>query len=105
MVGKRNLSYHSQSEQAPKTGGHAQQNGNGGADLESGPAPANGGNGPPKLFKFRDIANTALEDHRREELKQQLLFGLKQVDLERFRKSEQDVCSVAVLSSYLLNAD
>lgn len=90
MVGKRNRSFYSEGK-AKKTTGRSNGTPPQDRDVESGPVSSSGGNNKPKLFKFRDIANTALEDSRREELKQQLLFGLEQVDIERFRKSEKDV--------------
>ena len=95
MVGKRNRSTHSANAQTTgRSNGNAPQNNN---DLESGPVTSSGNGNKPKLFKFRDIAHTALEDSRREELKNQLLFGLKEVDIERFRKSDKDVRLTCIL--------
>lgn len=92
MVGRRNRSFYAEGGKSNGTGSNGnpnkQQDNN---DLERGPAPANGNGNKPRIFKFKDVAHTALEDSRREELKKQLLFGLEQVDLERFRKSDQDL--------------
>lgn len=76
---------------------HASRNGNGNGDLESGMLGNGNGNGhahpvdKPKLFRFRDAANTALEDKRREDLKRQLLHGIDRRNLEQFRKSDEEV--------------
>lgn len=86
MVGKRSRNFfHEAGKTTGRTNG-TERNG----DLERGPM-ASGGNSKPRVFRFKDVANTALENSRREELKKQLLFGLEQVDLERFRKTDQDV--------------
>ena len=45
----------------------------------------------PKVWRFKDAAVTALEDHRREQLKQQLLTGIDRDALEQFRKSDEEL--------------
>lgn len=62
-------------------------------DLENGRAIRASGI-KPKIFRFHDVAKTALEDSRREELKKKLLDGLEEVDLERYRKKKEDVGAV-----------
>jgi len=98
MVGRRNRTFvfdHNKDKpHASETNGKPKDN-----DLESGPVMSNGNGKKPDLFKFKDIADTAIEDRRKEELKKQLLDGLSQVDLERFRKSDQDVCTSCSLST------
>ncbi len=68
------------------------------SDLENGKSSshsANGQNGDararPKMWRFRDAANTALEDSRREELKKALLSEVDRDALEKFRKSEEQL--------------
>lgn len=69
-------------------------------DREDGPTQDNkkdvetGGMGRKRLFRFRDIANTAMEDRRREELKRQLLEGVDREGLEKYRKSDDEVSGV-----------
>jgi cation diffusion facilitator family transporter len=68
-------------------------------DLESGrdqPTPYhyhrhNGNRLPPRIMRFQDIAWTALDDARRERLKMALLEGISHRDLERFRKSREEL--------------
>ncbi|KAJ9630717.1 hypothetical protein H2203_001241 [Taxawa tesnikishii (nom. ined.)] len=66
-------------------------------DREDGPTQDNkkdvetGGMGRKRLFRFRDIANTAMEDRRREELKRQLLEGVDREGLEKYRKSDDEL--------------
>jgi len=86
MVGSRNKSWRADSQQ-PGTGkanGYSAEDGNG--DLESGNAKPR-----PHLFQFRDAAHTALEDSRREELKETLLHGIDRESLEKFRKSDEEL--------------
>ncbi|KAK3671049.1 hypothetical protein LTR78_009010 [Recurvomyces mirabilis] len=45
----------------------------------------------PKLWRFRDAANTALEDQRREEMKEALMGGINRDNLEEFRKSDEEL--------------
>ena len=53
---------------------------------------ANGNARPrPRVWKFRDAAMTALEDHRRDELKKALLSGVDREALEKFRKSDEEL--------------
>jgi cation diffusion facilitator family transporter len=58
----------------------------------NGDAQANGNGGlKPKIWRFKDAANTALEDRRREELKNALLKGIDREKLEKFRKSDKEL--------------
>ncbi|KAK4898333.1 hypothetical protein LTR28_001616, partial [Elasticomyces elasticus] len=87
MVGKHSLS--SGQGQNGDTKGNGAWPGKKG-DLESG----NGhGNAParPDMFRFKDAATAALADHRREELKTQLLTGVDRDQLEKFRKSDEEL--------------
>lgn len=59
-----------------------------GGDIESG---LNGARNKPKIFRFQDAARTAILDSRREELKKKLLQGVDDVDLERYRKSDDQL--------------
>jgi cation diffusion facilitator family transporter len=49
---------------------------------------------PTRLFGFHDATRTALEDARREELKNALLEGIDRDALERFRKSPEELKAV-----------
>jgi cation diffusion facilitator family transporter len=99
MVGKREL-YRASSKY-----GKGQQNNQrteSADDLESG-IYANGSAGyangysngsvkpRPRLWRFKDAANTALQDKRREDLKKALLHGLDRDGLEKFRKSDEEL--------------
>lgn len=46
---------------------------------------------PPRILRFQDAAWTALEDARREELKNSILKGIDRDGLEKFRKSEDEL--------------
>ncbi|KEY69272.1 hypothetical protein S7711_01723 [Stachybotrys chartarum IBT 7711] len=48
----------------------------------------------PRIFRFQDAARTALADLRRDELKSALLTGINRDELEKFRKSKQDLDSI-----------
>ena len=66
-------------------------------DLENGHHPHSNGHAHgdarprPKVWRFKDAAVTALEDHRREQLKKQLLSGVDRDELESFRKSDEEL--------------
>jgi hypothetical protein len=66
-----------------------------GHDLERGTSYQNGDASSrrqrPRIFKFQDIARTALEDKRRDDLKKALLHGIDRHGLEKFRKSEAEL--------------
>lgn len=65
-----------------------------GGDLERGPSSYTGltsGRPPPRIFKFRDIAQTALDDRRREDLKNALFHNIDRHGLEKFRKSKSEL--------------
>lgn len=102
MVGKRAITFNDQKKQdnrrAFNTGGRS--------DLESGTANGNAQNGDarprpdgsarprPDVWRFRDAAMTALEDKRREELKKTLLEGVDREELEKFRKSDEELKAI-----------
>ena len=100
MVGKRNTFWGNDQRQAsyerPVTS-HSYDEESGHAQLNGGPnGHANGGaNGDakprPRIWRFKDAANTALEDSRREELKNSLLSGVDRDGLEKFRKSDEEL--------------
>lgn len=100
MVGKRALPKPSTNRQKndirPRSRGQGQSNG----DLESGSGydsyegwtNGNGNARPrPEIWKFKDAARTALEDKRREDLKNKLLTGINRDELEEFRKSDEEL--------------
>jgi hypothetical protein len=45
----------------------------------------------PRVFRFKDSANIALEEAQREELKHTLLKAVDRDDLEKYRKSDEEV--------------
>lgn len=45
----------------------------------------------PKVWRFRDAVNTAMEDRRREQLKEAILHGINRDELENFRKSDEEL--------------
>lgn len=49
---------------------------------------------PPRIMRFQDIAWTALEDARREELKKALLGSIERDALERYRKSDDELKAI-----------
>lgn len=48
----------------------------------------------PSIFKFKDAVRTALDDRRREDLKNALLNNIDRHGLEKFRKSELELKSI-----------
>jgi cation diffusion facilitator family transporter len=97
MVGKRWTSYTNDydqsSAQSPRSRREdlehgryytsANGNSNGGANGDARPR--------PRVWRFKDAAVTALEDHRREKLKKELLVGVDREALEKFRKSDDEL--------------
>ncbi|KAK0894018.1 hypothetical protein LTR02_012515 [Friedmanniomyces endolithicus] len=107
MVGRREFarasSRDAQGQQQQKVNSFERPNSSG--DLESGLHEYGNGNGNgnqqngnakprPKMWSFRDAANTALEDARREELKKALLHGINRDELEHFRKSDDELKAI-----------
>lgn len=45
----------------------------------------------PAAFRFQDASNKALEDQRREQIKNKLIDAVKGDELEKFRKKEEEV--------------
>ena len=76
MVGKREISFRSRE--------HKDQNQHAG-DVESGLR------AKPKVSRFKDVANLAIDDKRRMELKTQLKEGIDRDALEKFRKSQGEL--------------
>lgn len=94
MVGRRNRSYHPDQSANGKQDISTKKTG----DIESGNRKDyNKGDARPRpnLFSFKDAAHTALEQERREELKNRLLNGLEEVDVKKFRKSDDEVCTLS----------
>lgn len=102
MVGKRELLRAGSQYRSNRNGRQAAITSPGqstATDLESGlqnqangNGTANGfGNNKPRLWRFRDAANTALQDKRREELKTALLEGIDRDSLEQYRKSDEEL--------------
>lgn len=79
MVGKRGIS--SSDEQAAKESTYLRK------DMEEGRPQQD------RKYRFRDQANLDPDDQRRVEFKRQLLAGVENSDLERYRKSDEEVCS------------
>lgn len=48
----------------------------------------------PDIFRFKDAASTAVDDERREELKNTLLKGIDRDELEQFRKSDDELKAI-----------
>lgn len=48
----------------------------------------------PAIFRFQDGANHALEDERRNQLKHKLIDSVKGDELEKFRKSDEELKSI-----------
>lgn len=67
------------------------------SDLENGELNGNakGQNGNakprPRMFQFRDAVNSAMEDKRRDDLKKALLQGIDRNQLEKFRKTDEEL--------------
>ena len=85
MVGRRNVASLADDKTNGRTRPDAAKRGK--SDLESG---LNGRN-KPNMFRFRDAAHTALHDSRREALKKKILAGVEDVDIEKFRKSDDEL--------------
>lgn len=88
MVGRRNRSFHP--DQKPD-GRRDTKN-----DVESGRGQNGNARPRPNLFSFKDAANTALDQDRREDLKNKLLNGLQEINVKDFRKSDEEVGSPAL---------
>jgi len=94
MVGKRGLVGGQSSENVPKYRPLSRE-----SELENGnarPDPTkrgqNGNARPrPNILRFRDAADSALQDKRRDELKKTLLTGIDRDQLEKYRKSDDEL--------------
>lgn len=115
MVGKRELhrlgSNYASGNGRTKSSGVDGMRPTSSSDIESGiHSYANGSDGEghgengdarprPKLWgRFKDAANTALEDKRRDDLKKSLLEGIQGLDqshLEKFRKSDEELKAIS----------
>lgn len=69
-----------------ESGLHEYANGNGTANGDARPR--------PKIWRFKDAATTALEDRRREQLKEALLENVDREGLEKFRKSDEELKTI-----------
>lgn len=72
---------------------HDEVNGNANGNNNARPRPKilDGKAPKPGIWRFRDAARTALEDERREDLKNKLLTHINHDELERFRKSDEEL--------------
>lgn len=72
---------------------HDEVNGNGNGNNNARPRPKilDGKAPKPGIWRFRDAARTALEDERREDLKNKLLTHINHDELEQFRKSDEEL--------------
>lgn len=114
LVGKPKSGANNRKKSTSSYGGRGGGGGRGNGDLESGTGyetyhdevneNANGNNNArprpkildgkapkPGIWRFRDAARTALEDERREDLKNKLLTHINHDELERFRKSDEEL--------------
>lgn len=48
----------------------------------------------PAVFRFQDASNRAMEDQQRKKIKDKLIDAVKGDELERFRKTEDDLKSI-----------
>lgn len=55
---------------------------------------SNGSRQKPAMMRFKDAARTALEDRRREELKEALLSNIDREGLEKHRKSKEELKAI-----------
>ena len=105
MVGKRGLvgsEKHNDADGRPKSSAGARPLSSNG-DIEAAYQSYDGGDGVrqrrnkgdarprPRVWRFKDAVDTAVEDARREELKKALLSGVDREGLEKFRKSEEQL--------------
>lgn len=70
---------------------HDEVNANGNNNARPRPKILDGKAPKPGIWRFRDAARTALEDERREDLKNKLLTHINHDELERFRKSDEEL--------------
>lgn len=99
MVGKRALNsaeqeYRKNNRWVSSTGRSDLESGNyqavnGSSSLQNGNARPR-----PEVWRFKDAARTALEDKRREELKKTILQAVDRDQLEKFRKSEEELKAI-----------
>nr|POE92993.1 metal tolerance protein 3 [Quercus suber] len=94
MVGKREI-FRASSNQG-KGGRRRQDDDTSKDDIESGiRGNGTGSNGDakprPRIWRFKDAANTVMEDRRRDQLKSALLEGIDREQLEKFRKSDDEL--------------
>jgi len=86
MVGKRNQAVQYPTSKTGDDGENGDSNGNGNFNFGK-----DNGRPRPRVFRYKDTDETAAEDERREELKQQLLKGIDRDGLEKFRKSDEEL--------------
>lgn len=65
-------------------------------DLERGPSQhgTNPGRPRPRVFRFQDVARTAMDDRRREDLKDALFNNIDRYGLEKYRRSEAELKAI-----------
>lgn len=54
----------------------------------------------PTAFKFQDVTNKAMEDERRNQMKNKLIDSVKGDELELFRKSDDEVPLCCLLRKF-----
>ena len=90
MVGKRSQF----SGQAEYSSGHDRSQSELDKKLRNGDQSQQSYGRRPRVFKFQEVAMTALEDARREQLKKDLLKGIDREALEKFRKSDDELKAI-----------
>ena len=77
------------------TNGNANGNGTGNGNARPRPKMMDSGAArKPGIWRFKDAARTALEDKRREDLKNKLLTQINHDELEEFRKSDEELKAI-----------
>jgi hypothetical protein len=87
MVGKRGITSNGQQDAKEGTGTYLSK------DVEEGRPQQD------RKYRFRDQASLDPDDQRRVEFKSKLLDGVDTSDLERFRKSDEEVCPIKLGSN------
>jgi hypothetical protein len=57
----------------------------------------------PAALRFQDASNKALEDERREQIKNRLIDSVERDQLEEYRKSKDEVCTLCHCSRSYTN--
>ena len=78
MVGRRNIMKHEDKEKDSRSTGHEDHRGSN-ARLRG-------------KDRFMDVARSVVADVRRDQMKKKLIEGVNEDNLERYRKSDDEVC-------------